>query len=147
MTDLLKTILMIKKTNLFHGVSTEELRVVANEFEEELFFSGDIIFLRGDLGEKMYVIDEGSVGVSLQQQTRDNEFVAVLGAGECFGEMGLLDGSPRSATVKVLSSARILSLEKGRFRGLIINYPELAFGIMRSLSARLRSSNDKISMQ
>ncbi len=147
MPDLLKTILMIKKTNLFHGVSTEDLRVVANEFEEELFFAGDYIFMRGDMGDKMYVIDEGSVGIDLHQSTGVGEFVAVLNAGECFGEMGLLDGKPRSATAKVLSTARILSLEKGRFRGLVVDYPELAFGIMRSLSARLRSSNDLIALR
>ncbi len=147
MRDLFKTVLLIKKTNLFHGIVTEDLQVVAGEFVVEEFFAGDTIFSRGDRGDKMYIIESGQVGVSLQSRGATGDYVAVLGAGECFGEMGMLDGKPRSATACVLQPARIYSLEKGRFQGLIINYPELALGIMRSLSERLRSLNDKFALQ
>jgi CRP-like cAMP-binding protein len=69
--------------------------------------------------------------------------VAELGAGECFGEMNLLDELPRSATVHVLEDSIMLSLEKARLRGLILNYPELSIGMLKGLSLRLRKANLK----
>lgn len=146
MADLFQRILMIKKSTLFGGINTEDLTVVANEFEEELFFSGDTIFSMGDMGDRMYVVEEGEVGISIQSNGGSKkEFISVLGAGECFGEMGLLDDKPRSASAYVLKDSRILSLEKERLKGLIIHYPELSFGIMKGLCERLRSANELIS--
>ena len=61
--------------------------------------------------------------------------------GECFGEMNLLDELPRSASADVLEDVIVLHLKKYRLRALIISYPELSLGMLRSISLRLRQAN------
>lgn len=68
----------------------------------------------------------------------------MLKFGECFGEMGIMDDLPRSATAHVIEDSVLLVLEKSRFIGIINRYPELALGIMRSISLRLRKTTDKL---
>ena len=92
----------------------------------------------------MYLIQSGKVGISTVSNPRSQEFVVTLGPGSTFGEMNLLDDLPRSATAHILEDTHILSLEKERLHRLIINYPELSFGIMKSLSLRLRDTTTKL---
>lgn len=141
MSDLFERILLLKQSPVFSEVSTEDLRVVAKTLEEESYFSGDRIFDINEFGDHMYVMQSGKVGISLSNDPDSREFVAELGPGECFGEMNLLDELPRSATAHVLEDAVVLSLEKSRLRGLIINYPELSLGMLKGLSQRLRRAN------
>jgi CRP-like cAMP-binding protein len=142
--DLFERILMIKRSQVFSAVPTDSLRVVANELKEESFVAGERVFDIHEQGDHMYIIESGSVGISLHPKPEVKEFVAVLGPGECFGEMGMLDDLPRSATAHVLEDTRCLTLEKSRLYALIIRYPELALGILRSMSLRLREANEKI---
>lgn len=135
---------MLKKSTMFSEVNTEDLRVVAQALEEVAYFKGDRVFDINYQGDNMFVILKGKVGISIHHDPEATDFVATLEAGECFGEMGMLDDQPRSATAHVLEDAKMLALEKARLRGLIIQYPELALGMMRSLSLRLRSTNAQI---
>ena len=91
----------------------------------------------------MYILHSGKVGISLDKKPDVKEFVVELGPGDCFGEMNLLDELPRSATAHVIEDSMVLSLEKSRLRGLIINYPELSIGMLKGLSLRLRTANLK----
>jgi len=128
---------------MFSEVSTEDLRIVAKMLDEENYFAGDRVFDINDFGEHMYILQSGRVGISLSPDLASRETVAEMGPGECFGEMNLLDELPRSATAHVLEDSMILSLEKSRLRGLIINYPELSIGLLKGLSLRLRKANLK----
>jgi CRP-like cAMP-binding protein len=128
---------------MFSEVPTEDLRVVAKMLDEENYFAGDRVFDINEFGEHMYILQSGRIGISLSPDLASREFVAELNPGECFGEMNLLDELPRSATAHVLEDSLILSLEKSRLRGLIINYPELSIGLLKGLSLRLRKANLK----
>jgi len=143
MPDLFERILLLKQSTMFSEVSTEDLRIVAKMLDEENYFAGDRVFDINDFGEHMYILQSGRVGISLSPDLASRELVAELGPGECFGEMNLLDELPRSATAHVLEDSMILSLEKSRLRGLIINYPELSIGLLKGLSLRLRKANLK----
>ena len=146
MTDLFERMLLLKKSPIFSEVNTEDLQVVAQALEEEPYFSGDRVFAMGEAGDRMYIVVAGKVGISIAGDPARREFVAVLGPGEWFGEMSLLDELPRSATAHVLEDARLLSLEKERLRGLVMSYPELSLGVLRGLSLRLREANRKAAM-
>ena len=139
MSDLFNRILLLKKAPAFCEVNTEDLKVVAQMLEDESYFAGERIFELGDYGDCMYILQDGKIGISLSGD--DNDFISILGEGECFGEMNLLDDLPRSASAYVLEDSSVLSLEKSRLRGLIINYPELALGLLRGMSLRLRKAN------
>ncbi len=141
MPDLFERILLLKQSPMFSEVPTEDLRVVAQMLEEENYFAGDRIFDVNEHGDHMYILQRGRIGISLNPDPTVKDFVVELGPGECFGEMNLLDELPRSASAHVLDDSMLLSLEKSRLRGLIINYPELSIGMLKGLSLRLRTAN------
>ena len=143
MSDLFERILLLKRSPAFNQVKTEDLKVVAQSLEEETYFAGERVFDIDEHGDRMYILQKGKIGISLEKNSpkHNAKYVAELGAGECFGEMNLLDDLPRSASAHVLEDSTLLALEKSRLRGLIINYPELSLGILKSLSLRLRQAN------
>ena len=143
MSDLYDRILLLKGSAFFGQVKTEDLKVVAQSLEEENYFSGDRVFDVGEYGDCMYIIQRGRVGISLEKDSRGKspKFVVTLTAGDCFGEMNLLDDLPRSASAHVIEDSVLLSLEKSRLKGLIINYPELSLGMLKGMSLRLRQAN------
>jgi len=143
MLDLFDRLLLLKKASIFSMVPTDDLRQVAQALEEEEFFSGDRIFQVNDQGDHLYLIVTGLVGITMDKDMTGNNWVVKFGPGECFGEMNLLDDLPRSAAAYVLEDSAVLSLDKSRLRGLILSYPELSIGILRSLSLRLREANRK----
>ncbi len=143
MSDLFERILLLKRSPAFNQVKTEDLKVVAQSLEEETYFAGERVFDIDEHGDRMYILQKGKIGISLEKNSpkHNAKYVAELGAGECFGEMNLLDDLPRSASAHVIEDSILLALEKSRLRGLIINYPELSLGILKSLSLRLRQAN------
>lgn len=143
MSDLIERILLLKNSPAFNQVKTEDLKVVAQSLEEETYFAGERVFDIDEHGDRMYILQKGKIGISLEKNNHKNktQYVAELDAGECFGEMNLLDDLPRSASAHVIEDSTLLALEKSRLRGLIINYPELSLGILKSLSLRLRHAN------
>ncbi len=143
MSNLIERILLLKNSPAFNQVKTEDLKVVAQSLEEETYFAGERVFDIDEHGDRMYILQKGKIGISLEKTIQKNktQYVAELSAGDCFGEMNLLDDLPRSASAHVIEDSTLLSLEKSRLRGLIINYPELSLGILKGLSLRLRQAN------
>jgi CRP-like cAMP-binding protein len=105
------------------------------------FFSGDRMFDIGDLGDHLYLVIKGRVGISIDPNPARKEYVAFIGPGEAFGEMNLVDDLPRSATAHILEDTRVLVLEKSQLRGLLLSYPEISIGMMRGLSLKIREGH------
>ncbi len=141
MLDLFERILLLKHSVMFSEVDTEDLSVVAQALLDQCYFKGERVFEKGDQGDHMYIVEAGKVGISLESNTRVERFITVLSAGECFGEMNLLDDQARSATAHVLEDTQLLCLEKAQLRGLIQRYPALSLGMLKGLSIRLRNAN------
>jgi len=144
MSHFLERILMLKKTPLFSEVPTEDLRVVVDELRESACFKGERIFDINDPSEHMYILQSGKIGISIHPDPRVTEFIGILAPGECFGEMGLFDELPRSATAHVIEDSLLLYLDKTKLQGLIVNYPGLAFGLLRGISLRLRETLQRV---
>jgi CRP-like cAMP-binding protein len=86
-------------------------------------------------------VTSGKIGISIEQYPSVDRLIDTLSSGDYFGEMNLLDELPRSATAHVLEDSALLSLNKGRLRGLLLINPEIAIGLLRSLSLRLRDAH------
>lgn len=142
MKSFLERLLLLKRSPLFHEVLTDDLRLVASQLKEVACFAGERVFDINDPSDRMYIVLSGRIGISLEEDPRVRRFIRVLGPGECFGEMGLLESLPRSATAHVIEDSVLLALEEEKLRGLVTSYPELAFGLLRSLSMRLRGAHD-----
>ena len=102
-----------------------------------IFSAGASIFEEGDLGAEMYLVQRGEVEI-----VRQGKRLALLKAGDFFGEMALLEGLPRAAAAKAASDCAVLPVDAGAFDYMIRNIPELAIRMMRKLSGRLRGRLD-----
>jgi CRP/FNR family cyclic AMP-dependent transcriptional regulator len=108
-----------------------------------VYQSGEIIVRQGDEGYCMYVIQEGQIAL-LREQDGQEVPLMVLGAGEFFGEMALFERQPRSATVRVLSQANVLTVDKTNLLCRITEDPSLAFHLLQHMSAHIRVLTEQI---
>lgn len=140
-------VLLLKRVPWFELLRTDQLRQLAALLEPAGWAAGETIFGRGDPGAHMYIVVSGQIGISLSEPDRRSDFIAMIGTGECFGEMGLLDDLPRSATAVSVVDSEALALEKEKLRGLLLAYPELGLSMLRALSRRLRACNQALGSQ
>ena len=116
-----------------------DLQLLASVGSPTLTFApGDVIFNEGDKPDKMYVVLSGELEVQLQGTVIDT-----LTQGGTFGEMALIDGSPRSATVVAKTSCELAAINEKTFVLLVDEMPYFALFTMRNLVARLRRMNDQ----
>ena len=119
-----------------------------NEALERLareFAAGTVLFEEGEPGDHMYIVVSGEV--ELRRQVGDAERVlAVLPAGEFFGEMAILNSRPRSATAVVRSAARLFVIDGTTFEAMLRARPEIALRIIKALATRLDGANQHVEL-
>jgi CRP/FNR family transcriptional regulator, cyclic AMP receptor protein len=103
----------------------------------------EIIVRQGEVGENMFVVQEGWVEVFLERQGAE-VFLRTLGKGEIIGEMGLFDRDIRSATVRARGQARLLTVDRKTFLRRIHEDPSLAFRLVETMSRRIRDLSDEV---
>ncbi|SVC93437.1 uncharacterized protein METZ01_LOCUS346291, partial [marine metagenome] len=104
------------------------------------FKKGDDIIKEGELGDCAYIIEEGVVEVSKLTPQGEKQVLGILGRSEIFGEMGLIDGLPRSATVTALENCVMSVCSRETFNNLADHNPESLLPIFKVLVRRLRST-------
>ncbi len=138
----------LQRIELFTGLKPEAVELIAQVATEESHALGTKIFQHGDAGDKLYLILEGRVRISREVPGMGEEALAVLGPGQVFGEMALLDESPRSADARVHERCRLLAIPKDGFDDLLFLHKDLAYevlwSIVRMLVGRLRETTDKL---
>lgn len=138
----------LQKIALFQGLKPDAIELIARIASEESHASGTKIFQHGDAGDKLYLILEGRVRISREVAGMGEEALAILGPGDLFGEMALLDESPRSADARVHERCRLLAISKDSFDDLLFLHKDLAYEVLwsfvRLLVSRLRETNDKL---
>jgi CRP-like cAMP-binding protein len=140
----------LAKVPVFAGLKPFGLELVAGAATEEIHERDATIFEHGDAGEKLYIILEGRVRIARQVAGMGEEALAILEAGTIFGEMALLDDTPRSADARAHERCRLLAIGREAFEDLLFMHKDLAYevlwNIIRLLSQRLRDTNDKLAM-
>jgi CRP/FNR family transcriptional regulator, cyclic AMP receptor protein len=126
-------IAIIAHVALFEHCDRRELGHIARLMDEHEIAQGTVLTKQGDDAGDFFVIIEGEATV-----TRDGDAIAVLGEGDFFGELSLLDGGPRTATVTATSPMFVLGLPPGRLEELVTQHPSVALTMLRTLAARLR---------
>ena len=138
----------LARVPFFEGLTAEALALIANATTEESHATGTKIFQYGDVGDKLFVLLEGKVRISREVAGMGEEALAVLGPGEVFGEMSLIDEAPRSADARVHERCRLLVISKEAFDELLFIHKDLAYEVLwncvRILSSRLRETNEKL---
>ena len=138
----------LAKVPFFDGLTVEALAMIAHVTTEESYAYGTKIFAYGDPGDKLYIVVEGKVRIFREVGGMGEEALAVLGTGEVFGEMSLLDESTRSAGALAHERCKLLVITKDAFDDLLFLHKDLAYEVLwacvRMLAARLRETNDKL---
>lgn len=110
-----------------------KINIFRNTKEFEEYSAGQTIFEKGQPGEYMYVITGGEVKIQVDGNEIDH-----LEEGDIFGEMALVDSSPRSATAVAHTDCKIVLVDQKRFEFLVHNHPHFAVQVMTIMSDRLR---------
>ncbi len=105
--------------------------------------SGEIIIRQGELGDCMYVIQEGQAEVLVERDGREVR-LRIAGRGEIIGEMAVFEREVRSATVRALGEARVLTVDKKNFLRRIHEDPTVAFRLVEIMSRRIRELSDEV---
>ncbi len=109
--------------------------------------AGQVLFVAGDPGDGCYRIENGLLKVSIVSVSGEERILSILGAGAIVGELAVLDGRPRSASVVALRDSALLFISKSRFDQFAKNHPELYQHLLTLLASRLRETNDVIAAE
>ena len=133
---------------LFSGLAPDALEAIASITSEETHALGTKIFSHGDPGDRFFLILEGKVRISRNVPGMGEEALAVLRPFAYFGEMSLIDDAPRSATVVCHERCRLFVVNRKDLEDLLFVDRDLAYELLwnwvRTLSRRLRATNDKM---
>ena len=139
MLTRVERVLAVKNFELFHDIPGEVLADIAALLEEETFEKGQYIVNEGDLGKELFMIVKGEVEVVV-----GGNVVAVMKEGAGFGEMALIDSQPRSADIIARNDVLVLKMESDDFLEILKQRDEVALGVIRVLTGRIRELNAKL---
>ncbi|MDP2963415.1 MAG: mechanosensitive ion channel family protein [Sulfurimicrobium sp.] len=144
--EIARRMKILRKMDLFHSFSDEELNTVAARLRYAPFVTGDIMTKQGAVAHWLYILTEGEAEVVLESGS-GNKTLSTIHAGSFFGEMGMMTGAPRSTTVIAKTDVECYRLDKEAFESIIQSRPSIAEEISRILVARqteLHSAQDGI---
>ena len=136
----------LRGLKLLAGLSSSQLEDISRRLKPVRFRQREMIIREGDPGNDMYFVESGRVQVVRGGGPRAT-VLTELGAGDLFGEMALLTGNPRSASVMALTDVNLWVMSRTDFDDLVTAYPNLALGLSRLLSERLRSADEQFLQQ
>lgn len=133
-----KLVKPLQNISLFAGLSEESLLELAEKLEPLTLKENEILFQKGDPGNALYIIQNGWVK-AYAENTRGEEVVLnEFGPGESFGEMSLVDGRPRSATIQTINPSNFLILRQESFLNILTHHPTFSLELLRDISNKLR---------
>ena len=124
----------LAKVPIFAECSKRELTIIGRAAKEVSHREGTVIAREGERGVGLFLILEGQCKVTIGGKTK-----AKLGPGDFFGEVALLDGGPRTATVTAMTPVRLVGITGWVFRGLLMEHPTIALKTLEAVAGRLRA--------
>src|SRR5438445_9797845 len=138
----------LKNVKLFAELSTDSLLKLGSSLKTSEFPPSEVIVREGAPGVSMYIIKSGLVEVRKKDPTTGFDFlVAQLSEGAAVGEMSLLTGKPRSATVTTVQPTVVFTLTRADFRNLLTQHPEISLGLARIMAERLEDATKQVGIE
>ncbi len=135
----------LQSVPFFSNLKDEEISALAERLVLRRFGIGQVIFHHGDPGGLLYIISQGKVKITHSTVDGHEALLAILGNGDFFGELALLDDSPRSATAEALEPTETLTLHRTDFRRFINSNPDFAMHVLQSMARHIRRLNSQLS--
>jgi CRP/FNR family cyclic AMP-dependent transcriptional regulator len=135
---------VLRAVPLFSSFPEDQLRTLATMVNRKSLPRGAMVMAAGDPTDSLYIVLSGRLKVMMSDADGKEVILSILGPGEFFGEMGLIDDSPRSASVIGIEPCELLSISKRDFNKCLADSSEMAMAVMRGLVQRLREADRKI---
>jgi hypothetical protein len=142
--EKVERLLVLRKVPLFAQMNLEQLVAIDQRLEEVEYLAGEVVFEEGQLGAELYILLDGSVKIVKARGSGQELLLTRLEGVNYFGEMAILDDEPRSASVVVERNSRLLVLKGEQLKDLVEQMPEMAFEIIKVLTARIRQADDRL---
>jgi CRP/FNR family transcriptional regulator/CRP/FNR family cyclic AMP-dependent transcriptional regulator len=136
---------LLQRVPFLAALPEQDLNWLTERITRRSFSRGDLIFQKDDPGNSLYIVESGSVRIYVPGVQGADLTLAVLGPGEFFGDLSLLDGRPRSASASSAGKSVVLSLERTDFVNLLRARPDAALAILAVISLRLRDTDQTAS--
>ena len=134
MADKDEKLELLRRVPIFAGLGRREIERLGMLADEVDLPEGRVLMRQGDRGEDLFIVIDGQVRVE-----RDGAVLAERGGGEILGEIALVDGGPRSATVTLAAPSRLLVIGRRAFHQLMDEFPSVRMQILETLAARVRN--------
>ncbi|MBI5206489.1 MAG: Crp/Fnr family transcriptional regulator [Candidatus Firestonebacteria bacterium] len=134
----------LKRVQIFSELSDHDLEIFLEIVTEKTYKENEIIFHENDQGSALFILKLGAVKISICDKNGKEDILKLMYPFDFFGEMSLLDGQHRSATVTALEKTTTIIIQRDQFINLIIKHPEIALNMLAMLSRRIRKTDEKI---
>ncbi|WP_068115628.1 Crp/Fnr family transcriptional regulator [Tropicimonas marinistellae] len=132
---------------LLSTLSEDERARLAKRGQRRRFASGEVIFLRGDPGDVLYVIEAGRVEISVTSLSGRRSVLNHMGPGEVFGEIAMFDGQDRSTDARAAGDVTLLALHRAEVRGFLMDHPDATMALIADLCRKVRNASDMFEVQ
>ena len=145
MTDVMAHEETLARADFFADAAPDALRAVAETGSELHLIRGDILFNEGDPPESLYLVLRGRLAIAITNPIdRRESVVALMEAGDLFGEMGMLDDGPRSASARALEPTTVLAIPYSGVMPMFEDNPKLLWNVVRMLAQRIRVTDEAL---
>ncbi len=135
----------LHKIPIFQSLSAADLQELTASWIPRTLPIGFTLFKKGDAGSSMYIISKGSIEISIPAEDGKKDIqVSILKEGDFFGELSLVDGSPRTATATALDHCTLLEMNRDNFLDFLIRRPTVAIAMIAEIGKRLRLTNELV---
>lgn len=135
----------LRSIPLFANIESPKLKLLAFASDRLIYQPGDILCEQGEQGNEAFIILKGEADILIRPEDGGAPLsVATLGAGEIVGEIAILCDKPRTATIRAHSELTVLSLSKDLFYRTVMEFPQVAVDIMRTLALRLERTTAQL---
>jgi len=135
---------LLRTVPLFEGLNEDDLEAIARVTIKRSIDKEQVIIRAEEEGDALFIIITGQVKVSIVSEDGREVILSLLGEGDVFGELSLLDGKPRSANVVATQDTEICTLRRPDFHQLMYRVPQIAVSLLAELASRLRRTDRKI---
>ena len=129
---------------IFSDLPAETLKMIENIGTRKVYKKNDVVLMEEKVGTALFVIIKGKVKVARSSTDGREVILTILSESDFFGEMAILDGLTRSATVTAIEESELFLIQRNDFLNLLREYPEISISLLQELTKRLRSADAKI---
>ncbi|MBA3728990.1 MAG: Crp/Fnr family transcriptional regulator [Actinobacteria bacterium] len=139
--DLSERVRLLENAPLFSVLHPEDLRTLATRFHSVRYRRGEVVFREGEPAERLFVIGEGKVKLTISSAGGGELLIGVLGRGQIFGELAVIDRGPRAMNARAMEEALVYALNADLFWTILENRPALARRLLELMARRLRRAD------